>query len=502
LNAIAPPSNPTRTAIFAIAAFAICSLAAAIRSNGFLEADGAMHYVIARHAIDEPVYLINMWGRPLCTGVYAIPAKFWGLIGVRATSLTIAIGIALIAWKLAIGQGLRWPVLALIFTLGEPLLFLHSFAELTELPFALVIGGALLAYQSRKFGIMTILCALAPLGRPEGFGFLILAAAGLIAHRKWGWLALLPSGLIAWSFFGNILSGPADSPWWKWLIIHWPYESGSEYARGSIFHYVMELPMIVGPFAFPAMWIGLARTPWIPKSDTLSRSRWLTAVLPIGVLIGHSLLYRFGKLSTSGEIRYLLIAAPMWGVLAAAGWEWVFTRLNWARPISWAALAVVVPGLVNYYWRVLPLQQAPSWICAQQFVAWYRGDLAVHRDYPHILTNHPGIFFYLDVSPSNPKYVQAWSRDAAAHPEPGMILVWDRIFCEFNADSNYVAPLQAVYAAGWVEDNEAERASAADRPELGDDPWHIFRSPLDIHSQQAPAVTENKLTASGRDQHI
>ena len=42
--------------------------------------------------------------------------------------------------KLAAGQGNRLPALALIFTLGQPLLFLHSFSELTELPFALVIS--------------------------------------------------------------------------------------------------------------------------------------------------------------------------------------------------------------------------------------------------------------------------------------------------------------------------------------------------------------------------
>ena len=107
----------------------------------------------------------------------------------------------------------------------------------------------------------------------------------------------------------------------------------------------------------------------------------------------------------------------------------------------------------------------------------------MHDKYPRILTNHPGIYFYLDVSPANPKYVQAWSREAAAHPEPGTILVWDRIFCEFNADSTYVAKLQMVRDAGWMEDRQAEIASGADDRQLGDDPWHIFRSPRDIESR-------------------
>ena len=61
--------------------------------------------------------------------------------------------------------------------LAQPLLFLHSFSELTELPFAALIGLSFLAYQRRQFLLMAVLVAISPLSRPEGFGFLLLAAA-------------------------------------------------------------------------------------------------------------------------------------------------------------------------------------------------------------------------------------------------------------------------------------------------------------------------------------
>src|ERR1700687_4030040 len=132
----------SRTAVLAISAFAVCSIAAAVRSRGFIESDGATHYLFARHAFEQPIYFLDIWGRPLCTALFAAPAWFRGLLGVRLTSLVLGIAWALISAAIARGQGYRWPVLALIFTLGQPLLFLHSFSELTELPFALVVGLA------------------------------------------------------------------------------------------------------------------------------------------------------------------------------------------------------------------------------------------------------------------------------------------------------------------------------------------------------------------------
>src|SRR5205814_4703558 len=178
--------------------FSAASIWCAVTSDGFLEADSLTHYLYARFAIVETHYLVNIWGRPLVTGLYALPAYVFGRVGVRVTSLILALVCGFVAYAIARRQQYRWPVLALIFTLAQPLVFLHSFSELTELPFAALIGLAFLAYQRRQFFIMSILVAISPLGRPEGFGFLILAAIALIAHRRWWWLLILPLPTLLW----------------------------------------------------------------------------------------------------------------------------------------------------------------------------------------------------------------------------------------------------------------------------------------------------------------
>ncbi len=199
MTTTARPAQSQRTFWLAAAGFAVCSIAAAVRSRGFLEADGGMHYVLARHAFDYPPYLLDVWGRPVCTFLLAIGAKIGGLIGARLVSLCIAVATAGVAQAIAKGQAMRRPALAAIFTFGQPLLFLHSFSELTELPFALLLGLALLAYQRRQWGWMTALAAISPLARPEGFALLPIVLLALIAHRRFAWILLLPAGILAWS---------------------------------------------------------------------------------------------------------------------------------------------------------------------------------------------------------------------------------------------------------------------------------------------------------------
>jgi hypothetical protein len=463
-------SAEIRSVWIAVGVFALCSAIAGIRSTGFLEADGATHYIIARHAFEHPAFFTDVWGRPLCTTLLALGARAGGLAGARLVSLCVAIGCGLVAWAIARGQGYRRPELAMLFTLGQPLLFFHSFSELTELPFALVAGGTLLAYQRKNWGAMAALAAIAPLGRPEGFVFLPLAALALVAHRQWKWILILPIGLAIWSMIGKLLTGPVSEPWWRWLIAHWPYEAGSLYQPGSPLKFAMRLPMIVGPILLPAMWIGmwLGLRQWRKffTQDHLARVDFLIAAGPLAVLVGHSLLYWRGMFSSNGELRYLLVAAPMWGLLSARGWDWIFDSLGWRRPVMWGIVASAAPALVGIFCPFLPADAFPE---ARKVAAWYQ-TTPLRKAYPRILTNHPGIFYYLDISPANLDRVDVWSKTDADHPEPGVLLIWDPIYSVYNADPQRVVPLAEIRSAGWIEFQDGP-------PEI--DGWHFFKSPFE-----------------------
>lgn len=445
-----PRTHRRLPAAIAIAIFAALSIAASVTSHGFLEADACTHYLYARFALEEPHFLVNVWGRPLFTALYAIPSAYGGVAGARLLSLTLAIGCAAVAMLIARGQNARLPVLALIFTLAQPLVFLHSFSELTELPFATLLGLTFLAYQRKQWLVMAVLAGLGPLARPEGFGFLLLAGAALLVHRLWWWIIVLPIPLLIWNHAGWVLSGGAGA-WWSWLPDNWPYAQESVYPSGHLLHFLALMPAVTSPFVFPATCAGV----WRCLADRtiadphLRLCRRLIAAIPLMILVGHSVLYATGKLASSGELRYMLVVAPFWGVLAAIGWEWIFDRLHWRRPIAFAGIAALGGAVGNLMYPVLPLKPADDYVQSRRFVEWYRTS-GVAEHYPRVCAAQPCIYHFLDISPTDPERALTFHRAAIVEPPPGTILVWDPIYSLYNADSERSIKVGELIEKGWL----------------------------------------------------
>jgi hypothetical protein len=477
-----------------IIVFAALSLVFAFTSNGFLEADGITHYLYARFSLAEPHYLVNIWGRPIKTAMYALPACYGGVTGARMLSLAIALSVGIIAMIIAQRQGYRRPALALVLTLGQPLVFLHSFSELTELPFALLMGLALLAFQRGAWVWLAVLASLAPLARPEGFG--LLAAVGIgtilaacqpsIANRKsqLATLAILPLGLIVWNFAGYALAGGA--PWHRWLIDTWPYAGQSVYASGPLLAFVARLPVITSPLVFPFMLLGAALSIACCRqafgggaSDGVNAShrarvQLLIAAIPLGILTVHSLLFFMGKMASSGELRYLLVAAPMWGLLAARGWEWMWERRGWRYPTLAAQVAVVLPLTVNLHYRVLPITPSEDMVLAEHAANWYR-QWPGRAEHPWVMSAHPGVWYYLDISPTDRRVARPWTRSTIQDIPPGTVLIWDPVYALYNADRRLSVTLEQIEQAGWVR----ILSLPSEAPDRG---WRVYISPSTGHS--------------------
>ena len=479
-----------RFALVAAGVFAALSITCAVLSDGFLTADALTHYLYAKYAFREPALLVDVWGRPLVTALYALPAAAGGRPGVQLASLLLALVCAVAAWAIARGQGVRRPVLAMLFTLAQPLVFLNSFSEMTELPFAAVAGLAFWAYQARRFWVAAALVALLPLARPEGFEFVALAVLGLLANRRLLPLLLLPLPMILWNHLGWEIYG-RSGPWWRWLPDHWPYSRESTYPAGNVFQFLFFLPAVVSPFVIPATLLGIWRcaAPGDNADRHLRTCRWFVALIPLSILTVHSLLYALGKMATYGEPRYLLVAAPFWAVLAARGWEWVSARLAWRHTLRWAALASLAPLLVLPFYPVLPLRRPAHWRVAEQFARVYRDQLAP-AGYTKVMAAHPAVFYYLDISPTDHTAVIDWSREAMLRAPPGTVLLWDPIYSARNAHGSRAIGVEEVRAAGWTPVPEVDRvlseATVHDSKRPTPDPeaqlkvpggWHVFVRP-------------------------
>ena len=454
-----------KPALIAVGVFLILWLPAAIYSRAFPEADGCTHYLCARFAFQIPSNFVDMWGRPVCTALYAVPAVLAGRLGDCAISALVAIGCGIVSFRMARLQGDRLAALAMIFTLAQPMLFIHSLSAMTELPFALMLGGAFLAFTTERWWVVALLASLMPLTRPEGFGFILIAAAALVWRRKIPWLAILPLPLLIWDVGGWLIQGRVG-PWWYWGISQWPWSEHSMYLPGDPLTFIVELPIVVSPLILPATLLGIWRS-----VKEKGHFRLSGAAIALFVLAVHTLLYASGKLGSYGEARYLLIAAPFWGVLSARGWQWCFDRLQWPSTFRWAAFASLAPLILNALHPIIPLREPPSWAMADRVASWYTGS-NVRRIYPHLLCSHIGIFYAMDISPSN-QSMRSWTRETIGNPPPKTLLIWEPRFAPRNANSDRAVSLEDVRKAGWVEETDAP-------PLLGDPPdldWHIFHSP-------------------------
>jgi hypothetical protein len=103
------------------------------------------------------------------------------------------------------------------------------------------------------------------------------------------------------------------------------------------------------------------------------------------------------------------------------------------------------------------------------------------------MSNHPGVFFYLNASPWDRSRVEPWSPEAIDHPPAGVLLVWDPEFCVRNSDPRLVAPLERLGRAGWVDDPKAESGSGVNGVEVAPASsslnsivtWHILVSSIE-----------------------
>ena len=346
LSCAIPTKRQDWTSVIAIvlgcAIFAGLSAYLAVKSDSDLEIDATTHFLFARYAVHEHHYFASVWGRPLCTGTYALVAWIGtpeqGRLASRLMSLVMALGIVATTYAIAKRQGYKQIALVPILLLAQPIFFLHSFSELTEIPFALVLMLAFLAFQRRQWLVMAILTGLLPLGRPEGFGFILMAAVALIAHRRARWLPVLAVPFFTWGFAGHALLNSLDwIPWTKWIwdgdwclwVFHnWPYSYKSMYGSGNLLSFVGRLPILVSPFIFPftLLGIGIGLRALRPEKSTKSQPvRWIArfmaftyeqrneiwiVLIPLSILFVHSILWWRGLMGSNGELRYLVIVGP------------------------------------------------------------------------------------------------------------------------------------------------------------------------------------------------
>ena len=155
-----------------------------------------------------------------------------------------------------------------------------------------------------------------------------------------------------------------------------------------------------------------------------------TLLIPVAMLVGHSLLWWLGKMASYGEIRYLLIVAPFWAMLAAIGWQRATVKPS---PALLAVISLVIVTAI----KATLLTNSPEGRTAADVAAWA-------KDYPRVVPTHPAVNVYLDR-----ENWEAWNPAIVQQSSPDVVLIWDKKTGAFNADSRMISSVEGLEALGW-----------------------------------------------------
>jgi len=277
--------------------------------------DEVVHYLIAKYSWQHPLLFLDIWGRPLVTLLFSIPAQVNLGLARFLSSLTSLIVAYLTIYLAEIVLKKNEVRLVIPFLVFQPFYFLLSFGILTELIFSLVFILWLIFVYKKRYALATLFIALTPLARPEGFFFIIL----------WAFIILFnPNLLVLTRIFLMVMSGIVVILWNTagfltssdplWLLHSFPWGGQQAYyGSGSPFYYILLLPIITGIGAFPFFVYGLF--------NLIKNNKFLLPGIFFFFLILHTILWTFGLFRSAGLLRYFVCISPVIAIICIVGYR-------------------------------------------------------------------------------------------------------------------------------------------------------------------------------------
>jgi hypothetical protein len=363
-------------------------------------ADGGTHFLQARWAwrAGHRSLLVDVWGRPLFTLTYSIPA----LLGYRVAKLftvVIALAVAWESWRVA--KLLHFGRAALVI----PLLFLQPTflgvapETMTEPLFGLVLIVALRLHLENRVRAGAFLASLLPLARPEGPFLVALWGVWVLLDSRVGekWWRRIPTtfllagGMVAWWLAALAIT---RDPLWIRHNAPWKLTSATA-SHGSFWLYWNMRWEILGPQLWRVFVVGMAAL-------LIRRRAWQLPSVVLVIFLLHSTMWAKGLMNTEGFARYITCVAPAIALITLAGWNVLADSLSWLltaigaerarRPII-AVLSALV--LLRSGWYALTYVDGQegsraSWAMNESY-RWFRAhprpvrELAWSRPYMAIL---------------------------------------------------------------------------------------------------------------------
>lgn len=317
--------------------------------DGLYHFDDLTHFLYAKWSWHWPAYLLNDWGRPGFTALYALPAKFgWPMC--RALSAILSAFAAWLAYRIAQRAEMprTWAVVPLCF--AQPLYFQLAQTTLTETAHAFYLTAAVYLAQRHRWSLSSALLSLAFVTRHEAAVFLPVWIFFAWRERVPLW-RLWP---IIWAPLAVNILGPLAglTPLWQRLASS---QSSGQYGRGGWLTYFCRSMEAFGPAIAVLAIVGL------PALTTRRRTALAAASIAV-YFAAQTAIRALGLYDSGGYARFLVGISPLVAIAALAGVNNVLQSDTRRR--AWTGVAIALAMIV-------------LWIAMRQQIAlaMQRGDI-------------------------------------------------------------------------------------------------------------------------------
>jgi hypothetical protein len=370
------PDTDPRNAAIALGVMASIGVALIFLFPGCPEQDTDYHFLEARTVWSNPWLLVDVWGRPLYTTIYALPAVL-GLTAARFFAVGIGVATAWQTWRLAGDLCLERAWLVIPLLLGQPVFFELFPDLLTEPLFALVFVVAVRWHLRGRTRLGMLAASLLPLARPEGVFLCLIWGVWVVAKSIHS--PTSPAGPVYRDLIRTIpttlILAAGVFFWWiaaicitrdpLFILHNWPATWHQDvYGRGTLFSYGRRALEFTGALLTVPFVFGLCckmRTPnWIP----------LTTSFLLFFLL-HTVFRAYGLFGEAGYPRYMVSVAPAIAVISLAGWNAIGWQIApWPRFSVVLGSTVLVISLVQSFLYLDSFSAARDPIAIREMSGW------------------------------------------------------------------------------------------------------------------------------------
>jgi hypothetical protein len=384
-------------------------------SNGFYYIDECAHFMYCRFILQALPTTVQTWHRPLPQWLFALPAQL-GHTFTMFFALAIFLALLFITWRIAVLHKIKHAEWVVLLAGLQPTLFDVSYACMTEMPAAFMIALSYLYHLKGKHGWALAFASAVFLCRTEMYLFAGIMFLVYLQKREWKILPLVLLGPLFWIGSTTIISGDVMTFFREWAIFS---KIGKFIPGVSVTHYIINLHAI---FGLMQVLLFIAGAVFIAKAKRSAEFGIIYSTIALTIML-HTLAgaEMFHWTASIGELRYIAVVGPLFGIISVYGLSEIFDRFK--APNMQFVFSLVVLSAVVFQ---CSLSTHPRrWANYELVVINLTNE--IKTEYPNLtlLSNHSAAAYAMDDVATNTGTRLASLNLQTLKHHPECIILWD-----------------------------------------------------------------------------